>query len=214
MAKYSLSRKIGKVKKYLSIFYNRKVKKTIFTKEILNYTNLKVGEFTYGEPEILVFPNGETSNIYIGKYCSIANGVKIFAGGNHRMNWVSTFPFNQFKESFPLSKSIKNQHYSNGDVTIGNDVWIGNGATILSGVNIKDGAVIGANTLVTKDVGPYQVVVGNPMRVIKNRFEQHVIEELLQIQWWNWPLGKVQSEVCNISSGNIEEFVKKNKAKS
>ena len=75
--------------------------------------------------------------------------------------------------------------------TIGNDVWIGNGAIVINGVKVGDGAIIGAGAVVTKDVPPYCIVVGSPARVIKKRFDDAVIERLLKVQWWNWPLEKI-----------------------
>lgn len=80
---------------------------------------------------------------------------------------------------------------SNGGVVIGNDVWVGSCAFIMSGVNIGDGAVIAANAGVTKDVPPYAIVAGNPVRIVKFRFFHEIVDCLLRIKWWDWPVEKV-----------------------
>lgn len=143
----------------------------------------KIGEYTYGHP-IVYFVN-EESNLYIGKFCSIATEVKIFLGGNHRYDWITTYPFNELSDYFPSAKDIKGHPSTNGDVVIGNDVWIGHGVTILSGVKISDGAVIGLNSVVTKDIGAYEIWAGNPAKFIKKRFDDETIEFLMNFKWWD-----------------------------
>jgi acetyltransferase-like isoleucine patch superfamily enzyme len=106
---------------------------------------------------------------------------------NHRVDWISTYPFPAFTDKFPEAKGIEQFVTTKGDVTIGNDVWIGQHVTILSGVTIGDGAVIGAHSVVGKSIPPYAIAVGNPARVIRYRFDEKTIEMLLKIQWWNWP---------------------------
>ena len=146
-----------------------KKKKTIETKERFKDKNyVEVGDSTYGVP--LVIKGPREGRLSIGKFCSIAEGVQILLGGNgnHRMDWVSTYPFASphpfFVENWP---DIPRTILKSGDVIIGNDVWIGFGAFIRSGVIIGDGAVIGAKSVVTRDVKPYSVVAGNPAREIK-----------------------------------------------
>ena len=78
-----------------------------------------------------------------------------------------------------------------GDTVVGNDVWIGKNSTILPGVQIGDGAIIAAHSVVTKDVGPYQVVGGNPARFLKKRFDDALIALLLQVRWWDFPPEKL-----------------------
>ena len=157
-----------------------------------------VGEYTYGHPQIL-YDRG--ANLEIGKYCSIARGVRIFLGGNHRIDWITTYPFPELE--------VKGAQVSKGDVRIGNDVWIGRGATILSGVTIGDGAVVGGNSVVAKDVEPYSVVVGNTARHVKYRFDQETINKLLEIGWWDWDHKKVLDNIELLCSPRIGEFVRK-----
>ena len=145
-----------------------------------------VGRHTYGWP--VVYDAKEGARLKIGKYCSIANGTIIMLGGEHRWDWVTTYPFPVL---WPPAAGIEGHAATKGDVIIGNDVWMGIGVTILSGVTIGDGAVIGAGSLVSRDVPPYAVAVGNPCRVVRDRFSAEQREALLALRWWDWPDGLV-----------------------
>jgi len=149
---------------------------------------LHIGKHTYGRPQIISFA-GDNGTITIGKYCSIARKVKIFAGGNHRIDWVSTYPF-RIVFNFP-GKYEDGNPKSNGPVKIGNDVWLAHGSTIMSGTTVGDGAVVATNALVFKDVPPYAIVGGNPAEVIEYRFAEREIAALLAIRWWDWEEEKV-----------------------
>ena len=94
------------------------------------------------------------------------------------------------------------------DIVIGNDVWIGYEAVIMSGVTIGDGAIIGTRAVVTKDVPPYAIVGGSPARVLKKRFSDDIIDKLLKIKWWNWPVEKITRNLEYIQSGNIFQLEK------
>lgn len=145
-----------------------------------------VGRGTYGEPEVRHW--GEPATLKVGAFCSIAVDVTILLGGNHRIDWITTYPFPFFRKS---AKHITGHPATKGDVIIGNDVWIGAGATILSGVRIGDGAVIGAYAVVTKDVPAYGIAAGNPAKLIRLRFSESEIATLEGIAWWNWPDSKL-----------------------
>lgn len=112
-------------------------------------------------------------------------------GGEHRNDFVTTYPFNALLEDFNF---IKGHPHTKGDINVGNDVWIGSNVKILSGVNIGDGAIIGANSLVTKDIPPYAIAGGNPAKIIKYRFDNETNDKLLKIQWWNFD----ENELINI----------------
>lgn len=126
--------------------------------------------------DIQLNSGNENINIHIGNYCSIAYNVTLLVDRNHDYQSVSTSPLLEIKRKLPKK----------GQIIIGHDVWIGNSVTILSGVRIGNGAVIGAGTVVTKDVPAYAVVAGNPMRIVKYRFDIAQINKLQKIKWWNW----------------------------
>lgn len=94
-----------------------------------------------------------------------------------------------------------------GGIIIGNDVWIGFEAVILAGVTIGDGAIIGTQAVVTKDVPPYTIAGGIPAKPIKKRFDEDTISDLLHIKWWNWPKEKISQHIGAIRSGCIKELM-------
>lgn len=162
----------------------------------------KIGKGSYGNPRIHSW--GETSELVIGAYCSIADGVQIFLGGEHRTDWVSTYPFSVF---WPSARTISGHPASKGCVIIGNDVWIGTEAVILSGVTIGDGAVIGARSVVTRDVPPYAVVAGNPARLVKRRFDEETVSKLLEIKWWEWDNARIEQALPLLLCTDITSFI-------
>lgn len=162
-----------------------------------------IGRGSYGKPK--VFSWGEGSTLTIGAFCSIAAGVKIYLGGEHRTDWVTTYPFTYFwKEKVGY---ITGHPKSKGDVIIGNDVWIGTEAMIMSGVTIGDGAVIGARSLVTRNVPPYAIVAGNPAQFIRNRFDEGTITKLQKLQWWTWDERKIEKYLPLMLSQDIKAFL-------
>lgn len=179
---------------------------SFFTKHDARYKKYDIGDFTYGRPTVYDWNDGTT--LKIGRYCSIADEVRILLGGNHRMDRVSTYPFSEFRTEFPEAHEITGHPASKGAINIGNDVWIGNGVTILSGVTIGDGACIAAGTVVSKDVGPYEVVGGNPQKRLKLRFDEKLIEALLRIRWWEWEQSKIRKYVHLILADSPQSFVK------
>jgi acetyltransferase-like isoleucine patch superfamily enzyme len=141
----------------------------------------------------------------IGKYCSISHGVKIGLGP-HPLNFFSTSPV--FYEPYRgfVEEQLYNEFEDKGYTEIGNDVLIGANALILAGVKVGDGAVIGAGSVVTKNVPPYAIVAGNPAKIIKYRFETEVIRKLLQIKWWDKDLKEILKYKDKFN--NINEFIK------
>ena len=194
----TISKNIKPIRKMLS-----KWKRTHFKEK--TDPRITIGEFTYGEPEVSQWD--EDAILKIGKFCSIAANVNILMGGDHPIDWVTTYPFNIIFDEFNY---ISGSPISKGDVIIGNDVWIGKGALILSGVAIGDGAIIGAHSVVTKNVEPYAIVAGNPASQIRKRFSDSIIEELLSIRWWDWNLEKINENIPLMLSPDIQVFIDKN----
>jgi acetyltransferase-like isoleucine patch superfamily enzyme len=163
------------------------------------------GKYTYGNP-IIKCPN-PNAKLKVGKFCSIAEDVTIFLGGNHRTDWVTTYPFGHLYTDIFSNFNGVGHPSTKGDVVIGNDVWIAYGVTIMPGVTIGDGAVIAANSHVVKDVEPYSITGGNPAKHIKYRFSSEQIEKLLKIQWWNWDDMKINMFTPYLCNNDIDKFI-------
>lgn len=170
-----------------------------------NVPNVKVGDYTYsaGIPDLIAYL--PTDTIEIGKFCSLANGAIVFGGGEHRSDWLSTYPF-RIAFGDPLANE-DGHPASKGPTIIGNDVYIGYQAIILSGVKVGDGAVIGAGSVVTQDVPDYAIVGGNPARVIKMRMTDVQIKNMLEIKWWDWPIEEIKKAVPYLCSDDIQGFI-------
>lgn len=189
------------IKKIKYFIYPPKPTFLFFTKDFFKDKKFKIGDYTYGKP-IILFEN-EEANLTIGKFCSIADNVVIFLGGNHRTDWITTYPFNVLTTYFPEGKGIKGHPATKGDVIIGNDVWIGRDVTIMSGVSIGDGAVISAGSVVSKNIGDYEIWGGNPSRILKKRFDEETIIKLQNLKWWEWEINKIKDNVEILCSNNI-----------
>jgi len=164
-----------------------------------------IGDHSYGAPILRYWPQGY--KFHCGKYCSIADRVQVFMGGYHRPDWVSMYPFPAFPQWGPEVARIRGFAVGRGDVVVENDVWIGSHATLMSGVKVGNGAVIGAHAVVSKDVPPFAVVVGNPARIVKYRFDDLSVRELLAIAWWDWPEEKIQQHIPQLLSGDVQGFI-------
>lgn len=167
---------------------------------------MECGEHTYGQFTVLHWPGRENSKLHVGRYCSIAAGVTVFLGGNHRPEWVSMYPFNG-QSRWRKARGRSDQPTTKGDVVLGSDVWVGRSATILSGVTVGHGAVVGAHAVVARDVQPYEIVAGNPARHIRFRFPPSTIERLLDAAWWDWPDEEVAEIVPTLMDADLEPFL-------
>lgn len=156
--------------------------------QMLGKSQIEVGRFTYGYEHAEVNQYGEGADLTIGAFCSLAGGLRVFLGGNHRVDWATTFPFGHIFQDSLGEFDINGHPHSKGDVVIGNDVWIGSNVTILSGSRIEDGAVIATNATVAGNVDPYEVVGGNPAKHIKHRFAPEITERLQALAWWDLPI--------------------------
>ena len=165
---------------------------------------------TYYDRTINIITWSEEYQINVGKYTSIGRDCDFFLHSNHRPDWITT----SSQLWGPVTNEIAELHMKmghpscKGNIDIGNDVWIGQGVLIMSGVTIGDGACIGANTVVSKDIPPYTIAVGAPMKFVRKRFSDEDIKFLLDLKWWNWPDEKINQYLTIISSGNINDMKK------
>ena len=189
-----------------SIYPNENVRQVVYIKNVITRPNIEVGDYTYYddvngaerfEEHVTHHYEFLGDRLIIGKFCAIGKGIEfVMNGANHRMNSVTTYPFNIMGggwEKLPLK----------GDTIVGNDVWIGQNVTVMPGVHIGDGAIIAANSVVTRDIPAYCVAGGNPCRVIRRRFDEALTEYLLTLRWWDWEIFRNMDALC---SGDLEKI--------
>lgn len=198
------------------IYPNENIKSVCYIKNVISRPNIIVGEYTYysdpHDPER--FEEHVTHHyeflgdrLIIGKFCAIASGIEfIMNGANHRMNSVTTYPFNIMGNGWEVSTPQISDLPYKGDTVVGNDVWIGQNVTVMPGVKIGDGAIIAANSVVTKDIPSYHIAGGNPCRIIRKRFDDELIEYLLNIKWWDWPPEKIYKTLEALCSSDLSKI--------
>lgn len=189
--------------------------RVVLLKSIVDAPNVEVGDFSYyddpQEPErflekcVLHHYDFMGDRLVIGRYVAIAAGVQfIMNGANHAMTGFSSFPFQIFggawQDAFDPATIFD---HLKGDTVVGHDVWLGHEAAIMPGVTIGSGAIVAARSVVARDVPPFAVVAGNPARVVRMRFSDDVIADLLAIAWWNWPVEQVTTHLKAIMSADI-----------
>ena len=198
---------------YLKKMYNVKIKSNVIISKNTDFEGLNVihsGVNIYDSSigfASYIGNNTKLSNTQIGKYCSIAHEVELLESTHPTSGFASTHPafFSLLKQSgftfvnkqlfqeelfFDKKKNIK--------LKIGNDVWIGAKVIIIAGIEIGDGAIIGAGSIVTKNVPPYAIVVGVPAKIIKFRFDEATIDKLLKFKWWNKDKAWLENNYNNI----------------
>ncbi|WP_339714770.1 CatB-related O-acetyltransferase [uncultured Kriegella sp.] len=195
--------------------YNR----LCFLKHIVKNPNIEVGDYTYYDDfeDVANFERNVKyhfdfvgDKLVIGKFCMIASDVTfIMNGANHLSRSVSSYPFAIFGKDW--QHAMRGKSYpSKGDTIIGNDVWVGYKATIIPGITIGDGAIIASHSVVTKNVAPYTIVGGNPATLIRKRFSEVEIKQLLLLKWWDWPIEKITAQVEQLTGEDVLGFVKRN----
>jgi len=185
-----------------------------FIKDTVKNPNIVVGEYTYYddpddsegfERNVLYHYRFVGDKLVIGKFCAIAARVRfIMNGANHKLSGVSTYPFAIFGNGWERVTPRADELPYKGDTIVGNDVWIGYQALIMPGVKIGDGAIVAAGSVVSSDVPPYTVVAGNPARAVRRRFPEAVVDALLAIAWWNWPVEKITRNLERIVGADVE----------
>ena len=164
-----------------------------------------VGKFSYGKINA-IFESELPYKLKIGNYCSISTGVKFIVAAEHPYEYLSSYPFKVY------CFGHKHEALSKGNIVVNDDVWIGENAIILSGVEIGQGAIIGAGSIVTKNVPAYSIVAGNPAKIIKYRFEPEIIKKLLDFDYSKLDMNKIKQigeEIfyTKITSSNIDEIL-------
>ena len=183
----------------------------VYIKPTITRKNIEVGDFSYFdgsnfEKHVTHHYDFIGDKLIIGKFCQIGRNVEfVMNGANHQMNSITTYPFYIFKGWDQKPTDEKDLPYK-GDTVVGNDVWIGQNVTILPGIHIGDGAIIGANSVVSKNVPPYSVVAGNPIKLIRKRFDDELIGLLLTFKWWNKPIEEIQEILPLLANSNINEI--------
>ena len=192
------------------------LKSVIYIKPTIKNKNIIVGEYSYysgNNFESCVTHHYDFigDKLIIGKFCQIGANVEfVMNGANHQMNALSTYPFNIFngwKKDHPSMNDLPIK----GDTIVGNDVWIGENVTIMPGVKIGDGVIIGKHSVVTKDIPPYCIVGGNPAKIIKKRFDDEIINLLLELKWWDRPIKEINELIPLLTNSDInyvKEYLK------
>ena len=184
--------------------------KEIYVRPAVSDPRIIVGDFTYiadsdFESHVTHFYPWSRDRLIIGKFCQIASGVEFMMNdANHRLDAVTTYPFftlEGWEEETPDPSDMPFK----GDTVIGSDVWIGQNAVILPGARVGDGAIIGANSVVGGSVDPYTVVVGNPARPVRKRFDGELIGLLLEFRWWDKSVGESNGLIPILTCSDTEK---------
>ena len=191
-------------------------RQTVYLDRVVKRPTVRVGRYTMYNDFVHDPRDFEANNVLhhypvngdrllIGSFCSIACGAKfLFTSANHAMGSLSTYPFPIFYDDRGLDgMSVTDAWDNRGDIVIGNDVWIGFEAVVLSGVTIGDGAIVGARSVVTRDVPPYTIVGGAPARPIRRRFDDETIAALERIRWWDWDEARIRANIPAIQRGDL-----------
>lgn len=195
-----------------AIHPNENIPSVCFIRNTITRPNIIVGEYTYYDdpadsenfqehvPHHYEFIGDK---LIIGKFCAIGKGIEfVMNGANHRMNSVTTYPFNIMGGGWEKCTPAIEDLPIKGDTVVGNDVWIGQNVTVMPGIHIGDGAVIAADSVVTGDIPAYHIAGGNPCRVIRKRFDDALIEHLLKLRWWDWDAEKISDNLEALCSGD------------
>ena len=188
--------------------------KEIYVKPTVKNPNIIVGDFTYiadseFESHVTNFYPWSRDKLIIGKFCQIAAGVEfVMNDANHQMNAVTTFPFYTL-EGWEMDVPDPSEMPFKGDTVIGNDVWIGQNAVILPGVHLGDGVIIGANSVVGSNVAPYTIVVGNPAKALRKRFDDELTDLMLQLKWWDKSVEEINMLIPILTCSDLDKVKRK-----
>ena len=165
--------------------------------------DVEMGDYSY------VVNDSDIAYTRIGKFCSIASHVRINPG-DHPMERASQSHFTYRASAYFEGACDEDSFFDwrrERTVEIGHDVWIGHGAIVLAGRRIGTGAVVGAGAVVTKDVGDYTIVVGNPARVLRRRLPEALAEKMLALGWWDWDHERLHAALDDFRKLDAQEFI-------
>ena len=189
-----------------------------YLRNAITRPNIIVGDYTYYddpdgaerfEQNVLYHFPFVGDKLIIGKFCALARDVKfVMNGANHLMSGFSTYPFFIFGNGWERAALPQGAFPYKGDTVVGNDVWIGYDAMVMPGVQIGDGAIVATRSVVASDVPAYAIVAGNPAKVLRRRFPEETVAELLDIAWWNWSAADISRNLERIMGADIEALRK------
>ena len=199
-----------------AVYPNEAIPSVCYIKNTITRPNIIVGDYTYYsdvngaekfEEHVTHHYDFIGDQLIIGRFCAIGQGIEfVMNGANHRMSSVTTYPFNIMGGGWEKATPSLGELPFKGDTVVGNDVWIGQNVTVMPGVHIGDGAIIAANSVVTKDVPAYHVAGGNPAGILKRRFDDQLIAYLLELKWWDWTQEKIFNNLAALCSGDLEKI--------
>ncbi|MBD3804706.1 MAG: CatB-related O-acetyltransferase [Thioclava sp.] len=190
---------------------------TVFLQAVIDHPSIEVGRYAYYSPLAPVtdaaaelapylYP-GCPERLVIGAFAQIAHGVRfITASANHPMGGLTTYPFRIF--DMETAGKYLEENAAIGDTVVGPDVWLGFNAMVMPGVTIGAGSIVAAGAVVATDVPPFAIVAGNPGRVVRRRFPPEVIEALLALAWWDWPIEAIRAALPALEAGDVEALAK------
>ncbi len=195
---------------------------TVFLRPLLaqhsEIANVEVGAYSYYsdfEDPCIFFRRNVAYNfgfsgarLEIGRYCQIAHGTTfVMDDANHAVAGPSSFPFTIFGGAWGAAVPLDAVPFMRkGDIRVGHDVWFGYQSLVLPGVSIGTGSIVGARAVVARDVPPYTVVVGNPARVVRRRFDAATVAGLLELAWWDWPAERVAAAIPALMAGDLAQL--------
>jgi virginiamycin A acetyltransferase len=184
---------------------------TVFLSAVIDHPNWTVGDYSYASAHRApddwaahlapyLYP-GAPERLEIGRFCQIADGVQfVTASANHRHDGISTYPFAVMQGEFSNRPSMPGP---GPDTIVGHDVWIGTGATILPGSHVGTGVIIAAGTVVRGHVPPYAIVAGNPVKILRKRFDDEEVKRIMAVAWWTWPIERILAHEAAICGGDV-----------
>ncbi|MEX1296295.1 MAG: CatB-related O-acetyltransferase [Candidatus Limnocylindrales bacterium] len=186
-----------------------------FLRNAITNPNIVVGEYTYyddpdgaeafEERNVLHHYDFYGDRLVIGRFTAIATGVRfVMNGANHALGGFSTYPFDIFGHGWEAGFDPATwTDQSRGDTVVGNDVWLGMETLVMPGVTVGDGAIVASRSVVTRDIPPYAIVGGNPARVVRMRFDEATVAQLLRVAWWDWPASRITQHLEAIRGADL-----------